>query len=75
MTERFTVKELYIYKGKYYILESDPFESKERFNMRAWYIIKYMDDNKIKTNKLAEVITLSRIWLNEQVLNAKYESV
>ena len=71
MTESYTVKELYVYKGKYYILESEPFESKDRFNQRAWFIIKYMDgDNMCK--KLNEVVNMSRIWINEQVLDARY---
>lgn len=75
MTETHKMQSVFTSNGKHYIFESDSFESRETFNKRAWFIIKYLEDNKLTNcneEKFHEVIMLSRIWINEQTLDAKY---
>lgn len=72
MTESHKISDVFTYNGKIYVLHSDPFESRENFIKRGWYIVKYMDDNKLSADKLSEVEVLSRMWLNGQTIKAKY---
>jgi hypothetical protein len=74
MTESHKIKSVFISNGKHYIFESDSFEPREHLNKRVWFIIKYLEDNKIDSNKIdmEELIVKSRMWLNEQIFDAKY---
>jgi len=76
MTERLIYKECYFSNGKFYILESDPFEPREKFNKRSWFIIKYIEDNKLNDilqSDLDNIIKKSRIWMNQVCYGAKYK--
>jgi hypothetical protein len=73
MTEVIKYKKVFTSNGKYYIFESDSFEPKERFNRRAWFIIKYIENNNNNNNlQIQDIINLSRKWINEQTIDAIY---
>lgn len=63
-------KEVIQSNGKIYVFESDPYEPKERFIKRVWFIIDQL--NKDSTKPLDLIILESRKWINELVLDAKY---
>lgn len=72
-----TYKELYFSNGIAYVFESDPFEPKEIFNKRSWFIIKYIENHGLNLNNLnndilADIQVKSRMRINEQYLGAKY---
>ena len=75
MTERYIQQESYISNNKVYIFESDSFEPKEKLNKRAWFMIKYIEENNLENlsqQELDEIIKKSRKWINEVYYGAKY---
>lgn len=56
--------------NNYITIEKDEGESKERFTERCYFILKYIEENKIE--KKEEVITLSRVWANIKFDKCKY---
>ena len=67
--------ESYIYKNYIYVFNSVPFEPKEQLNKRAWFIIKYIHDNKLNIDNnfdIQDIIKKSYIYSNELHSCSKY---
>lgn len=73
MTEVNVIKSVFKSKGLIYLFESDPFEPREQFIRRSWFIISYMEEHKTPLQDLDKIINLSRKWKNEQTIDAKYK--
>ena len=65
-------KSVFIKNGKFYILESDKYESLERFNERGWFIASLSPNND---SEIEDTIQLSRIWANIKFNKCIYDDV
>ena len=61
--------EVFELNNTYYIIKQDPYEIRELYMERVWFIL-----NKIKNgfDNLDELIKLSRIYVNTTILECEY---
>ena len=65
-------KTLITYEGCHCVLESDPYESRDRFHKRAIFIVKYINNKNKNFDNIEYVKVKSRMWINSQIYDAEY---